>query len=136
MARVTILALICGFSLITSAAAELGRASWYELTTQTASGEPCNPNALTAAHPTLPFGTIVEVENLGNGRAVVVRINDRGPFVQNRIIDLTRAAAARLGFLKDGLTMVRLNIMSTSTAHAASPRDVFPTVYAELRGSI
>ena len=136
MARVTILALICGFSLITSAAAELGRASWYELTTQTASGEPCNPNALTAAHPTLPFGTIVEVENLRNGRSVVVRVNDRGPFVQNRIIDLTRAAATRLGFLSDGLAHVRLRILPKSSAQAQPPRNVLPTLYAELRGSI
>jgi rare lipoprotein A len=106
MARVFLhpmLALLGSLSFNSMASAELGRASWYELTTPTASGETCNPNALTAAHPTLPFGTIVEVENLRNGRAVVVRINDRGPFVQNRVIDLTRAAAARLGFLSDGL---------------------------------
>jgi rare lipoprotein A len=131
-----VLVLVCDAFLMSNASAELGRASWYALTTPTASGERCNPNALTAAHPTLPFGTIVEVKNLRNGRSVFVRINDRGPFVQNRIIDLTRAAAARLGFLKDGLAMVRLNVFSISSAHAAPPRDVLPAAYAELRGSI
>jgi rare lipoprotein A len=139
MARVNprlVVALTCGFYLQSNASAELGRASWYALTTPTASGERCNPNAMTAAHPTLPFGTIVEVENLRNGRAVVVRINDRGPFVQSRIIDVTQAAAARLGFLSDGLANVRLNILSIGSAHAKPSRDILPNRYAELRGSI
>jgi rare lipoprotein A len=90
---------------------EVGRASWYALTSKTASGERCDPNALTAAHPTLPFGTKVKVENLKNGRSVVVRINDRGPFVGGRIIDLTRAAAARLGFIRAGTAKVRLTVV-------------------------
>lgn len=114
MARVIlppVLAVFCGLLSIQCASAELGHASWYALTTQTASGERCNPNDLTAAHRTLPFGTKVEVRNLGNGRSVVVRINDRGPFVRNRIIDVTRAAATRLGFLKDGTASVRLRIV-------------------------
>jgi rare lipoprotein A len=93
------------------ASAETGRASWYALTSKTASGERCNPNALTAAHRTLPFGTKVKVENLKNGRAVVVRINDRGPFVGGRIIDLTKAAADRLGFVRAGTAKVRLTVL-------------------------
>jgi rare lipoprotein A len=64
---------------------------------RTASGERASPGALTAAHPTLPFGTRVRVTNRNNGRSVVVRINDRGPFVRGRIIDLTPAAARALG---------------------------------------
>jgi rare lipoprotein A len=66
---------------------------------------------MTAAHRSLPFGTVLSVENLKNGRRVMVRINDRGPFVGGRIIDVTRAAASRLGFLKDGVTKVRLTVI-------------------------
>lgn len=94
------------------AVAETGRASWYDLTSRTASGERCNPAAMTAAHRSLPFGSRVRVENLSNGRSVVVRINDRGPFVSGRIIDLTKGAAAALGFLRRGVTDVRLTVLS------------------------
>jgi rare lipoprotein A len=93
------------------ASAETGRASWYSLTSKTASGERCDPSALTAAHRSLPFGTKVKVENLKNGRSVVVRINDRGPFVAGRIIDLTKAAAGQLGFVSHGITQVRLTVL-------------------------
>jgi rare lipoprotein A len=113
MARVLFLlglTLLCGVGFSREAAAELGHASWYALTSPTASGEMCDPDGLTAAHRTLPFGTTVEVENLANGKLVVVRINDRGPFVGDRIIDLTRAAAARLGFLADGIAWVRVRL--------------------------
>ncbi|MGH6923419.1 MAG: septal ring lytic transglycosylase RlpA family protein [Propylenella sp.] len=94
------------------ALAETGHASWYSLTSRTASGERCDPSAMTAAHPSLPFGTRVKVEDVKNGRAVVVRINDRGPYVGGRIIDLTRAAAARLGFVRKGIAKVRLTVLS------------------------
>jgi rare lipoprotein A len=93
------------------ALAQTGRASWYALTSRTANGERCNPNALTAAHPSLPFGTKVKVKNLRNGKSVVVRINDRGPFVGGRIIDVTKAAAAKLGFLKAGTAKVQLTVL-------------------------
>ena len=73
---------------------------------KTSSGERSNPSALTAAHRSLPFGTKVRVTNHGNGRTVVVRINDRGPFTRGRIIDLTPAAAGQLGF--SGLARVSL----------------------------
>jgi rare lipoprotein A len=73
----------------------------------TASGQKLNPQALTAAHRTLPFGTKVRVTNKQNGRSVVVTINDRGPFIKGRIIDLTPAGAKALGF--SGLTQVTLN---------------------------
>jgi peptidoglycan lytic transglycosylase len=75
----------------------------------TASGQKLNPEALTAAHRTLPFGTRVRVTNKKNGLAVVVTINDRGPFVTGRVIDLTPAAARALGF--SGLTQVSLDIL-------------------------
>jgi rare lipoprotein A len=93
------------------ASAQVGHASWYSLTSKTASGERCDPAALTAAHRTLPFGTKVKVENLKNGKSVVVRINDRGPFVGGRIIDLTKGAAARLGFVSSGVTKVRITVI-------------------------
>ena len=74
-----------------AAPTQCGGASWYNLGSRTASGERMSSGAMAAAHRTLPFGTHVKVQNLGNGRAVVVRINDRGPFVRGRVIDLTRA---------------------------------------------
>jgi rare lipoprotein A len=76
---------------------------------KTASGEGAHPAGLTAAHRTLPFGTMVRVTNQRNGRTVVVRINDRGPFTRGRVIDLTPAAAGQLGF--SGLTPVSLDIV-------------------------
>ncbi len=87
---------------------QVGHASWYALSSKTASGERMNPNALTAAHRSLPFGTKVLVENLNNGRSVVVRINDRGPFVGGRIIDVSKAAAAQIGMLQSGTATVRI----------------------------
>ena len=69
-------------------------------------------NAMTAAHKTLPFGTIVKVTDLDTGRSVRVRINDRGPFIQGRIIDLSRRAAERLGIRGRGLAKVRVEIQS------------------------
>ena len=73
-----------------------------------------NSGALAAAHRTLPFGTQVRVENLGNGRAVVVRINDRGPFVGGRVIDVTRGAAERLGMIGSGVARVRVTVVGGS----------------------
>ncbi len=88
---------------------QVGHASWYSLPANvTASGERMNPNELTAAHRSLPFGTKVLVENLNNGRSVVVRINDRGPFIGGRIIDLSKAAAESIGMLGAGTAQVRI----------------------------
>ena len=87
-------------------AAQCGRASWYAMHTRTASGERMNPSALTAAHRTLPFGTRVKVTNQSNGRTVVVRINDRGPFIRGRVLDLSKGAANQLGFIGSGHTAV------------------------------
>ncbi len=88
-----------------------GLASWYGgqfAGKKTASGELFDPNALTAAHRTLKFGTCVKVELLSNGRTVEVRVNDRGPFVKDRIIDLSEAAAKQLGLTGEGVGKVRL----------------------------
>jgi rare lipoprotein A (peptidoglycan hydrolase) len=87
---------------------ETGKASWYDLDGKTASGEPMKDEALTAAHPSLPLGTKLHVENLSNGRSVDVRVNDRGPFVKDRIIDLSKAAAERIDMMPDGVAIVEL----------------------------
>jgi len=93
--------------LSTATAGEAGIASVYAYETgKTASGEKASATGLTAAHRTLPFGTHVRVVNKRNGKSVVVRINDRGPFVKGRVIDVTPAAAKALGF--SGLTKVAL----------------------------
>jgi rare lipoprotein A len=92
----------------------VGLASYYGRKFQgrrTASGERYNMYALTAAHPVLEFGSRVEVTNLKNGRKVRVRINDRGPFKKGRIIDLSYAAAKKIGMLTRGLVKVRLRVV-------------------------
>lgn len=91
-----------------------GSASWYGGRfhgRKTASGERFNMNTLTAAHRTLPFGTKVRVTNRRNGRSVVVRINDRGPYAGGRIIDLSRAAAGAVGMIGSGVAPVTLQIL-------------------------
>ncbi len=93
---------------------EWGMASWYGRKwhgRKTASGERYNMRRLTAAHRTLPFDTYVRVTRLDNSRSVVVRINDRGPFKEGRIIDLSYRAAQKLGLVKKGVTKVRLDIL-------------------------
>jgi len=98
---------------------QIGTASWYGDYFQgkpTASGEPYNMYDLTAAHPTLPLGSFVRVTNLRNGRAVVVRINDRGPVVPGRIIDLSYHTARVLQFKSQGLQRVRLDVVQPKTA--------------------
>lgn len=98
------------FAAIPIAAAQNGIASVYGYRTgRTASGERINPSGLTAAHRSLPFGTRVRVTNRKNGKSVVVRINDRGPFVRGRVIDVTPACARALGF--SGLASVTLSIV-------------------------
>jgi rare lipoprotein A len=88
-----------------------GLASFYGSGQQTANGEQFNPRALTAAHRTLPFGTKVRVTNVRSGRAVTVRINDRGPFVPGRVIDLSQAAAEELGIVGRGIAKVKLDVV-------------------------
>ena len=88
-----------------------GLASFYGSDQQTANGERFNPRALTAAHRTLPFGTKVRVTNVRSGRSVTVRINDRGPFVYGRVIDLSQAAAEELGIVGRGIAKVKLDVV-------------------------
>lgn len=96
------------------AATQTGRASWYgepHHGRRTASGERFDMHALTAAHPTLPFGTRLRVVNLDNDRQVEVRVNDRGPAVPGRILDLSYAAARALGAVRAGIVPVRVTIL-------------------------
>ncbi len=95
-----------------NAAQSCGRASWYALTSKTASGERMDPSKLTAAHPKLRFGTKVEVVNPRNGKSVTVRINDRGPFIKGRVIDLSKAAAGRIGIIRSGVAKVCYRVVS------------------------
>lgn len=95
---------------------QIGRASWYGKLfqgRQTASGEDFDMNAMTCAHRDLPLGSVVKVTNLRNNRSVVLRVNDRGPVPQTRIIDLSYAAARFLGFGERGTAPVRVDLLST-----------------------
>ena len=97
----------------------VGIASWYGPKfhgRKTASGEKFNMYKLTAAHNFLPFGTIVRVVNLANGRSVIVRINDRGPFKKGRIIDLSYAAAKRIGIISKGTEKVKIEVIRMGKA--------------------
>lgn len=108
------LILVC----VSAAAAESGIASVYAYSgSKTASGERASPGGFTAAHRTLPFGTQVRVTNKRNARSVVVRINDRGPFLRGRVIDVTPAAARALGF--SGLAPVTLDVGSRTASRSA-----------------
>lgn len=103
---------------------QVGTASWYGMQFQgkpTASGEPYDMRDLTAAHPSLPLGTFVKVTNLRNGKAVVVRINDRGPVVDGRIIDVSYTAAHALGFNERGLQKVRLELYQPTNVALLQP---------------
>lgn len=94
---------------------ETGIASWYGpgfAGRPTASGEIFDPSAMTAAHPELPLGSEVVVVNLENGREAMLRVNDRGPFIGDRVIDVSRAAARALGFYYDGLAEVRVELIA------------------------
>jgi rare lipoprotein A len=91
--------------------ASSGVASYYSEGTVTASGETFNTYQFTAAHRTLPFGTRLRVTNLATGRYVTVRVNDRGPFVPGRVVDVSYSAAEKLGMISDGLAKVKLDVV-------------------------
>lgn len=88
-----------------------GKASYYWKPQPTASGERFDPEAMTAAHKTLPFQTMVRVTNLKNGKTCLVRITDRGPYIRGRIIDLSRAAAREVDMIKAGVVPVRVEVL-------------------------
>ena len=99
---------------ITGPSAQVGNASWYGARHRghpTASGEPYDPQSLTAAHPTLPLDSTVRVTNLLNGRSVDVRVNDRGPYVGRRVIDLSAKAAQEIGLTHRGIAKVKVELL-------------------------
>ena len=105
-----------GASLTSTTVAEAksaacGGASWYALGSRTASGERMNASNLTAAHRSLKFGTKVQVTNKRNGKSVVVRINDRGPFIRGRVLDLSKGAASQIGMISSGTASVCYQVL-------------------------
>jgi rare lipoprotein A len=90
---------------------DAGLASFYTESSETASGEKYDPHELTAAHPTLPFGTKLRVTNTTTGRSVTVRVNDRGPFVRGRVVDVSYSAAQALGMVNSGTANVKLDVV-------------------------
>jgi len=108
---------------------QIGTASWYGRDfhgRKTANGERYDMHALSAAHKTLPLPTLVRVTNLENGRSVVVRVNDRGPFARNRLIDLSYAAARSLGFVNKGTARVRVQALGNKPTRIQTRRSVPP----------
>lgn len=122
---------------------QAGVASWYGPQFHgklTANGETYNMNDLTAAHRTLPFNTVVQVENLNNGRSVVVRINDRGPYIGDRVIDLSRKAAREIDMEDAGTSNVRIYLLQEGdrpvTAQNASSRESFTVQLASFNSEM
>jgi rare lipoprotein A len=97
---------------------QTGIASYYWQGKVTANGERYRPDGISAAHKTLPFGTRVKVTHLKSGRSIIVRINDRGPFIKGRIIDLSRGAAGQLGIKGAGLARVKIEVVGKATRTA------------------
>jgi rare lipoprotein A len=89
-----------------------GSASWYALGSKTASGEKMNASKLTAAHRSYRFGTMLRVKNPQNGLAVIVRVNDRGPHIKGRMLDLSKAAAGQIGLIQSGVAPVCMEVVS------------------------
>jgi len=124
-------------STIKPRAYQVGTASWYGEYFDgkpTASGEDYDMYDMTAAHPTLPLGSYVRVTNLRNGKAVVVRVNDRGPVVPDRIIDLSYGAAQALQFKERGLQRVRLDVVKPQQQKSAYPAIAYNHPLIELAG--
>lgn len=132
--KLRLLSVLCSIILLTSCAGksyfrsgnvQKGLASWYGPDFHgklTSNKEIYNMNALTAAHKTLPFGAYVKVTNLNNGKSVIVRINDRGPFVKGRIIDLSYAAAKKLGMDITGVAPVKIKVLKKYSPKKSSQK--------------
>lgn len=112
----SLMSLSCTASYANSSGAAFVKASFYSSGSRTASGEHFNQHDFTAASRTLPFGTRLHVTNPATGRSIVVRINDRGPFVRGRQLDLTRGAAAALGMLEQGTATLKIVQLSAATS--------------------
>lgn len=127
--------IICFISVKAFGQVQTGKASFYADKfegVQTASGEKYRHNKLTAAHKTLPFGTVVKVTNVENQRSISVTINDRGPYVEGRIIDLSKKAAEELGFTLQGITEVSLEVVNPGDGKSSGfPKTVDPVTVEE-----
>lgn len=131
--------LLCSFFLTWLFAAafgqvQTGKASFYADKFEgkpTASGEKYRHTKLTAAHKTLPFGTRVKITNLGNNASVEVIINDRGPYVENRIVDVSKSAAEKLGFVNQGLADIRLEVIDAGDGKTSDPIKTIDQVLVE-----
>jgi rare lipoprotein A len=111
MRLVSLLIAVSVFTVCPSFAATTGLASYYKTGYKTASGERYNPEGYTAAHRKLPFGTKLKVTNLRNGKSVVVRVNDRGPFIAKRVLDLSYGAAKAIGITRAGIGRISFVIV-------------------------
>lgn len=107
-----------GLGLVRTGESFTGTTSWYSVRTnggtRTASGEKLSDHEDTAAHRSLPFGTLIEVTNLANDRTVILRVNDRGPFTKGRVLDVSIGAAKKLDFHKNGITTCRVDVLQAS----------------------
>jgi rare lipoprotein A len=124
----------CFLSLTLAAQVQTGKASFYADKFEgspTASGEKYKHNKLTAAHKSLPFGTKVRVTNLANDHAVEVVINDRGPYVENRVIDLSKSAAEKLEFINQGLAEVKIEVIDPGDGKTSDPAKTIDHVAVE-----
>ena len=90
---------------------KLAKASWYQMGTRTASGERFNPDGLTVAHKSYPFGTLLKLTNPENNKTVIARVNDRGPFAHGRELDASRGTARELGFINKGVTSLKVEVV-------------------------
>jgi rare lipoprotein A len=116
-----------------AAKTQFGVASWYGLEFQglpTASGQPFNMEDMTCAHRQLPLGTEIRVTNLLNGRKLVLEVTDRGPWVGNRVLDVSMGAAKRLGFMSQGLTPVRIQVLTYPHPHHSLISQASPKAFA------
>ncbi len=122
MRRLWLLALLAGLSGCARPVYQSGKASWYgrELAgNPTASGEPFRPARRTAAHPTLPMGTVLKVTRPDNGRHVRVVVNDRGPYAKGRVLDLSQGAARRLDMLEAGVAAIEIRVIGCRRRYAS-----------------
>lgn len=106
---VSLLTVGCAPTIIESP--KLAKASWYQMGTKTASGERYNPDGLTVAHKTYPFGTLLKLTNPENNKTVIARVNDRGPFAHGRELDTSRGTARELGFIDKGVANLKVEVI-------------------------
>jgi rare lipoprotein A len=134
MSRALFTLLFCLFTFISYAQVQSGKASFYADKFEgapTASGEKYKHSRLTAAHKSLPFGTRIKVTNVANKKSVEVVVNDRGPWVDNRIIDLSKSAAEKLGFLNQGLADVEIEVLDAGDGKQSDPAKTVDHVMVE-----